>query len=214
MRASEIGLFVVHAGDRAGPKVLAVHDGGVELMLGIGVENGALPRVEVRVVLQHPDSRLHGVQTRPPLGKEGGPSPQGLLQSAAEILLLFRGQAAPRHRPSATVHGQNDAADGGAPAATGAGSPGGSGAPAVDPASPMAMPGLRAAAMIRVRRDSEESMGPTPRRGTASSPRPSSSWWVEPPRRTTSRRPWSSVTRVRPRQARAAPPPRADEGRR
>ncbi len=49
------------AGDGSGFHGLAVHDGGVELVLAVGGEDGAFAGVEERIVLEHVEAGFDGV---------------------------------------------------------------------------------------------------------------------------------------------------------
>ena len=77
-------------GDRAGVAVAAVHDRGVHLDAPVIGEDRTAPRVEMRIVLEHPDRRLDRVQRGAAARQDRRACVERAVQRRADRLVLGR----------------------------------------------------------------------------------------------------------------------------
>jgi hypothetical protein len=91
-----------YARDGAGGSLTAVHDGGVELVLALGVHHGALAGVEARVVLHDADDGLDHVEPLVAGGERGAAGFKGFGQRRA-VTRDVLGVGVTRNRPGAAV---------------------------------------------------------------------------------------------------------------
>lgn len=80
-----------HAGDRTGILRIPVHDRGIPLVLAVVGEDLAFSGMEVRIVLEHDDSRGDGIECWFPGFKFGITRLQDLAQRLAHIGFIGRG---------------------------------------------------------------------------------------------------------------------------